>query len=175
MVNFTATIYGMAASAISPNSETANAIATPVLIIGILFGGFYISVGNLPIVANWIPYLSFPRWGFEALAINEYEGLTFTCNQSNSTCILTGEQELEILTFDGHSTAYPVFGLGMLLLGYLFLSYWFLLNAKMSYLTLGHTGKGYLSKAEKISDKEIEGTKIDLKVSSQESNHENAI
>jgi hypothetical protein len=151
MVNFTAVIYGMAVSAIAPNVEAASAIATPLLIIGILFGGFYISVGNLPIVANWVPYFSFPRWGFEALTINEYKGLTFSCKQSNSTCILTGEQELQILTFDGHTTSYPVFGLGMVLLGYLFVSYWFLLSAKMSYLALGHTGKGYLAKLENIS------------------------
>jgi hypothetical protein len=89
-------------------------------ILGILFGGFYISVGNLPIVANWIPYLTFLRWGYEALTINEYRGLTFTCNdnlgvtQNNDTssCILTGEQELQILTFNNSSTGLAVLGLG---------------------------------------------------------------
>lgn len=85
---------------------------------GILFGGFYISVGNLPIVANWIPYFSFLRWGFEALTINEFEGLTFKCNNDQSVatgtsgCIKTGEQELQILTFDKRSTDDAIFGLG---------------------------------------------------------------
>jgi len=37
-------------------------------------GGFYIAVDQLPIVANWIPYLSIFKWGYEALMINEFKG-----------------------------------------------------------------------------------------------------
>jgi len=98
----------------------ADFMVTARIDLGILFGGFYISVGNLPVVANWIPYLTFLRWGFQALTINEYRGLTFTCNndigaaQNNDTtsCILTGEQELQILTFEKSSTGMAVLGLG---------------------------------------------------------------
>ena len=37
------------------------------MIIGILFAGFYIKIGSLPIVADWVPYFSLFRWGFEVL------------------------------------------------------------------------------------------------------------
>lgn len=46
-------------------SEAANAIGPPFMIIGILFAGFYIKIGSLPIVANWVPYFSLFRWTFE--------------------------------------------------------------------------------------------------------------
>ena len=45
--------------------EAANAVGPPLMIIGILFAGFYIKIGSLPIVADWVPYFSLFRWGFE--------------------------------------------------------------------------------------------------------------
>ena len=47
------------------HAEAANAIGPPLMIIGILFAGFYIKIGSLPIVANWVPYFSLFRWTFE--------------------------------------------------------------------------------------------------------------
>eukprot|EP01035_Chromulina_nebulosa_P027369 gene27369-35996_t len=49
---------GLAISAFAPTVDVANAIGPPMVIVGILFGGFYISVDSLPVVAEWIPYLS---------------------------------------------------------------------------------------------------------------------
>lgn len=136
---------GLAVSAVAPSVEAASAMGTPLVIIGILFGGFYISIDSLPIVANWIPYFSFIRWAFEALCINEFQGLEFDCVglADPRGCILTGDQYLQTLSFDGHTTAYPVFGLGMLLLGYLTLTYLAIDRNRMSFLRLGHTGAKY--------------------------------
>lgn len=119
------------------------------VIIGVLFGGFYISVKSLPIVSDWIPYISVVRWTFQALCINEFRGLTFTCYDAASpqSCIHTGEQELSYLDFGDHSTAYAVFGMGMLLLAFLAMSYVRLLNSKMTYLPLGHTGSYFAKNA----------------------------
>ena len=71
---------GLGISAAAPSVEFANAFGPILMIIGILFGGYYIDIGSLPIVANWIPYFSMFRWTFEALCVNEYTGLTFTCD-----------------------------------------------------------------------------------------------
>jgi hypothetical protein len=133
---------GVFASTISPTVEVANAIGTPMVIIGVLFGGFYISVKSLPIVSDWIPYISVVRWTYQALCINELKGLEFTCYDAASpqSCIHSGEQELAYLDFNGHSTAYAVFGMGMLLLAFNAMSYVSLLNSKTKYLPLGHTG-----------------------------------
>jgi len=139
MQNFVACSLGLAISALSPTVEFANAAGPPLVIIGILFGGFYISVDSLPIVANWIPYLSMFKWGFEALMINEFTGLEFECDPSGN-CQKYGEEVLEFVGFGHHTTNYAVFGLGMLLVAYLFCAFLILHFNVMTYCPLGHTG-----------------------------------
>lgn len=135
---------GMMVSAFAPSVEAANAIGPPFLIIGILFGGFYISVRSLPIVANWIPYISFIRWSFESLCINEFQGLRFNCDGVDpQACITTGEQQLNRLDYGGHTVSYPVFGLGMLLLAYLLLAFSILHFSYLKFTPLGFTGRNY--------------------------------
>ena len=53
-------------------TEAANAIGPPLMIIGILFAGFYIKIGSLPIVADWVPYFSLFRWSFEVRLSHYY-------------------------------------------------------------------------------------------------------
>jgi hypothetical protein len=168
------------ASAVAPNVEAASAIGTPLIIIAILFGGFYITIDSLPIVANWIPvrsqipdkvlkcnnvlfiqYMSFLRWGFQALCINEFSGLRFQCSGYASGCFSTGEQVLQYLGFDGHTTNYPVFGLGMLLIAFLIITYILVDRGQMSYLSLGHTGAKYAS-FKKNPPKKVASTSLEL-------------
>ena len=63
--NFVAILLGLFISAGTSSALAAQAIGTPLIIINLLFGGYYIRVDSLPIVLNWIPYISFFRWGFE--------------------------------------------------------------------------------------------------------------
>ncbi len=132
---------GMVVSALAPNVDAANALSAPFLIIGILFGGFYIKIDSLPIILNWIPYISAFRWSFQALCINEFKGQSFSCNLTpTSQCLYTGEDVLATMDFDGHTTSYPVFGLGMLWIAYLVWLYLLLEFNRYSFLPLGYTG-----------------------------------
>jgi len=143
-----AVALGLAVSAAAPSVEAATAIGPLFMVIGILFGGFYIDIGSLPIVANWIPYFSFLRWAFEAYCINEYTGMNFDCKgAAPGACRATGEQVLTLLSFDGHTTSYPVFGLGMVLLAFLSVSYVILDMSKARYTPLGHKGSKFDSLA----------------------------
>ena len=93
---------------------------------------------------NWFPYVSLLRWGFEALCINEFQGLTFACDSANpSSCILTGEQALQTLSFDSHTVSYPIFGLSMCMLGFIALGYINLYRSKPEYLPLNTTGSTF--------------------------------
>jgi ABC-type multidrug transport system ATPase subunit len=93
---------GLVVSALAPNVDAANALSAPFMIIGILFGGFYIKISSLPPVLNLVPYVSAFKWAFQALSINEFKGQTFSCDLVPSTqCLLTGEQVLETLHFQG--------------------------------------------------------------------------
>jgi len=138
---------GLGIGAFAPSVDAASAMSAPFLVIGILFGGFYIQVDEIPIVLNWFPYISPLRWAFEALCINEFQEMTFSCdNTPADQCITTGEEALATISFDGHTTNYAVFGLGMLWIVYLVGTYLLLVMNEMHYLPLGHVGRTFIAK-----------------------------
>ena len=136
-----------------PTIEASNAVGPLCMIIAILFGGFYIDIESLPVVADYVPWISFQRWFFQAATINEYRGLTFTCGSSGYACKTTGEAVLESLSFNGHTTAYGVFGLSMCMLGILLYTLAVMCATVDSYLKLGFAGS-------KFAQMESEGTLV---------------
>lgn len=132
---------GLAVSAFAPSIDAANALGPPLVVVALIFGGFLINLDSLPIVANWIPYLSFIRWAFEALCINEFTGLTFVCDGEYGACFQTGEEVLVGLSFANKTVSDALFGLGMVLLGFMVSAYWFLFRSKATFLALGHIGR----------------------------------
>lgn len=56
---------GFAVSAISPNSVVAMALGPPILVVLLLFSGFYINSDSLPLGSRWVQYISFVKWAFE--------------------------------------------------------------------------------------------------------------
>ncbi|KAL9649908.1 hypothetical protein ABK040_011381 [Willaertia magna] len=88
---FCAHSLGILVAAISPNLEVANTI-TPILLVAIiLFGGFYINAASIPMYFIWIYYASFFKYGFEALVLNEFTGMTITCDPGEYCTYKTGE------------------------------------------------------------------------------------
>lgn len=69
-------------SNISKNYQIANLTAPLVLVLYLLPSGFLINLDSLPIVWRWLKYISFFRFGFEALVENEFDGLVFECPQT---------------------------------------------------------------------------------------------
>jgi ABC-type multidrug transport system ATPase subunit len=149
MTAVTAIALGMAISAAAPNIELALALGPPCIVIALLFGGFYINLDSLPIVANGIPYVSFLRWGFQALCTNEFSGETFECTSNiPGMCETTGTQVLKRLNFN-YTTETCVLGLGMVLVGFLISAYVFLYFSKITYTPLGHVGRKQMFYKEK--------------------------
>jgi len=71
LCNIASINLGLAASAVSKNAEAATAIGVPLLIIGVLFGGFYASIASMPVVVNLIPYLTIFRWAYQVVPPRE--------------------------------------------------------------------------------------------------------
>jgi hypothetical protein len=46
------------------------------MVLLLLLGGFYVNTANIPAAWRYISHLSFVRWSFAGLAINEFKGLT---------------------------------------------------------------------------------------------------
>ena len=63
--------------------------------------------------------------------------------QDTGACILNGEQELVLLGFDKHTVSYPMFGMSMVLLGFLAAGFFFLVNSKLKFMPMGNKGQLY--------------------------------
>eukprot|EP00092_Neocalanus_flemingeri_P095212 GFUD01121127.1.p1 GENE.GFUD01121127.1~~GFUD01121127.1.p1 ORF type:complete len:639 (-),score=177.01 GFUD01121127.1:95-2011(-) len=88
-------------SCIAPNIDIALAIAPVVIIPFMLFGGFYLNSGSVPVWLSWLKYMSWFLYGFEALLINQWSGVKdISCEQSNLSCLTTGEQVLDNKAFE---------------------------------------------------------------------------
>ena len=70
----------------------------------------------------------------------------FNCEGAgNTACLTTGAQVIESLSFQNHTVAYPVFGQGMLIIGFLLVAFYTLSASQLTFLNLGHVGKKYAS------------------------------
>ncbi|KAK6747009.1 hypothetical protein RB195_000323 [Necator americanus] len=81
LIEQSSSAFGVMLSCISPSYPVAVSLAGPLLTLLSLTGGFYANVGSLPPYVAWIQYLSWFRYGFEALAINQWNNV----NNANST------------------------------------------------------------------------------------------
>ena len=70
-----------------------------VMVIFIVFGGYYVNEENVPRLLRGLPRASLIKWAFQALLVNEMRGLTFEQRPDHPTDLTTGEQALERLGF----------------------------------------------------------------------------
>ncbi|XP_065827732.1 protein white-like isoform X3 [Oscarella lobularis] len=87
---------GYLVSASVPSVSVALAIGPVSFIPFLLFGGFFIRSGTVPVYLEWIQYISWFYYGFEALMINEWRGTNLTCS-SIQNCFSNGTQVLDHL------------------------------------------------------------------------------
>ena len=150
-VTFTAMCFGLMISAVMPTLEAANAVGPLLVVIMIMFGGFYIDIASLPKVADLVPYISILRWAFQSFAINEYRGLVFEC-EPGKMCLKTGEQVLTSLGFGDKTLNYPLGGLYINCAVFAFLAYVALLRSKAEYSPLNFTGKHFTSITKALAE-----------------------
>ena len=95
------TSFGYLISCASSSISMALSIGPPVIIPFLIFGGFFLNSGSVPYYFEWLSYLSWFRYGNEALLINQWDGVTdIICTRSNATCPTNGKIILETLNFD---------------------------------------------------------------------------
>ncbi len=85
---------GLLLGAAAPSSDAALAMFPPIIVLMIIFNGFNIAEENTPALLQFIPQVSFIRWCSEGLAVNEFSGLTFSCEGARGPCAATGEDAL---------------------------------------------------------------------------------
>lgn len=78
-------------------------IGPPLIIPFLLFGGYFLNTGSVPFYFKWLSYLSWFRYGNEALLINQWTSVgpgEIQCTRVNTTCPADGHVVLKTLNFN---------------------------------------------------------------------------
>ena len=126
---------GLFLSASTPDIHTATSLASPLMIIFLLFGGFYANLETMPIWIGWLQYFSFINWGFQGLIINEFSGKTMNCNDipENQACLTTGSEVLSRYSFDRFTEAECILAIFFIGISFHLLAYLSLRRNKPTY------------------------------------------
>eukprot|EP00475_Leptophrys_vorax_P043952 TRINITY_DN8630_c0_g1_i1.p1 TRINITY_DN8630_c0_g1~~TRINITY_DN8630_c0_g1_i1.p1 ORF type:complete len:671 (-),score=189.92 TRINITY_DN8630_c0_g1_i1:38-1888(-) len=67
-------------SSFAKNFALANLYAPMVIVLLMLPSGFLVNLKNIPWYWSWLKYISFFKYAFEAMMVNEFAGLPLHCN-----------------------------------------------------------------------------------------------
>jgi hypothetical protein len=130
---------GMALSASFKSVTMAPQIAPAVVIIFLIFNGFMINEESIPVYFIWLRELSFVRYAFQAVAVNEFAGATFTCDDvsKGASCITSGDTVLAQFGFtDDFAIMRCMVIMGVICVGFNLLAFLILLVRRPKFLPL---------------------------------------
>lgn len=119
----TAQSMGLFISILIPSMQLALVLAPPITLFFMIMGGFYIPFSNMHPGIQWATWLSFARYGYTALLVNEYGGRDIPCADdgdasiqigATDSCPVPGEEVLASLGITGISESYW-FNIGIIL------------------------------------------------------------
>eukprot|EP01080_Neovahlkampfia_damariscottae_P006471 gene6471-10477_t len=137
ILSLTAQAFGTVIGTFVPSAQVGNVIAPVIITVFMIFGGFYINKESIGWWFIWLYYSSIFKYAFEALVINQFTGMTFTCLPSElvtaapgvTICPVTdGQQVINSLSMvDGSMWLNVVLLIGMFfmfrIIGYLFIRF----------------------------------------------------
>eukprot|EP01087_Luapelamoeba_hula_P015533 TRINITY_DN4653_c0_g1_i1.p1 TRINITY_DN4653_c0_g1~~TRINITY_DN4653_c0_g1_i1.p1 ORF type:complete len:711 (-),score=122.70 TRINITY_DN4653_c0_g1_i1:103-2235(-) len=105
LITLVAAALSIAIRSAVDSMDTAMAILPAAFIPFTIFSGYLISEDSIPVWIRWVRFFSFFKYGFNILAINEFDGLTFTCSdadkRADGTCVFShGDDVLRDLNLD---------------------------------------------------------------------------
>lgn len=68
---------GFAISAVIFDIKMAGVLASIIQLTAMLMGGFYVSISNMPDWISWIHYISWIKYAYDAMMINEFSGTLY--------------------------------------------------------------------------------------------------
>lgn len=132
-----ASALGLLVGAVAPSTDAALALFPPIIVLMIIFNGSNISDESTPKAIKFLPKLSLVRWGFEGLAVNEFEGLEFKpFTQLGRPSLKTGADALARLSFEDSTIKRTTVAQGAILGACYLQTYRVLKNARPRYATL---------------------------------------
>lgn len=99
-----ATSLALMVSAICRTTDLSVTVLPMVLEVNRLFGGFFLAPSSLPQYFVWLDALSYVKYTYTAISLNELHGLTIRCDAKeyvNGVCPITsGQQTIKSLGLD---------------------------------------------------------------------------
>eukprot|EP00164_Ancoracysta_twista_P017105 GFYU01029007.1.p1 GENE.GFYU01029007.1~~GFYU01029007.1.p1 ORF type:complete len:165 (-),score=42.70 GFYU01029007.1:228-722(-) len=127
LLNNVASSYVVMIGSFAANFQVGNAISAIVIVLQMLFGGFFSNIATIPVWLRWLQWVSVFKYGFEVLAINEFDGLTFDCPPAPEVCqVPDGDVALKNLGFNKDHFAQDMIILFALMMFYRLVAYYFL-------------------------------------------------
>jgi len=127
LTNLASTSVALAISAICRTTTLAVTVLPMALEIFRLFGGFFLAPINLPVGFVWIDALSYVKWAYVGVSLNELTGLRLGCEENqlvNGACpIETGEQTIRNLGLDKFSIGECIGALLAIIIGCRIIAY----------------------------------------------------
>uniref|UniRef100_A0A673BSB5 ATP-binding cassette sub-family G member 8 n=2 Tax=Sphaeramia orbicularis TaxID=375764 RepID=A0A673BSB5_9TELE len=85
-----------------PTLQTSSFMGNALFTVFYLTGGFVISLQNMWLVASWLSYISFMRWGFEGMLQVQFRGNKYPVTVNNYTIEIDGIHVVGILNMNQH-------------------------------------------------------------------------
>lgn len=99
-------------SPVASNVLMASAVLPLAIEIARLFGGFFMPPIKLPIYFVWLDAISYVKYVYMAITMNEFQGAPLTCSTNSSSCI-NGDVVLQQLGID----YIPIYACALVLIG----------------------------------------------------------
>ena len=109
LCNNAATSLALMVSALARTTDLSVTVLPIMLEVSRLFGGFFLSPANLPHYFVWLDALSYVKYSYVGIALNELKALQLWCSSkaiaaNNGNCAITrGEQTIATLGLDQYS------------------------------------------------------------------------
>jgi hypothetical protein len=100
---------GLFLSVLIPNMQMALILAPSLTLFFFILGGFYIPLNNMNVGIKWASYISFARYGYSALLVNEFGDRSIPCSDDDAAisvgnsdeCPLPGDSIYEGVGIEG--------------------------------------------------------------------------
>lgn len=123
--SFAAAGVGLTVGGLAPNTNVAVTLGPAVMLLFIVFGGYYINPESAPLLLRWLPKASLIQWGFQGLVVNEFDNVEFSEDENKARgSMKSGADVLEWLGFDGIPVQKSMMAIGRIIM----FNYWLTFN-----------------------------------------------
>ena len=111
--------WGYLIASASPGSDIVSVISPTLLLPFLIAGGFLVNSTSLPVYISWFADLSFFRYAFENLMIQEWSGREVLCLRSREECLYSnGDEVLKLFSVDPNNFWINLLSLIVILFGF---------------------------------------------------------